>query len=699
MATNPLQRILIVEDEPDIQAIAKLALEAVGGFTVQVCSSGSEALKIAPQFAPDLILLDVMMPGMNGLMALQALRAIPETQTTPVIFITAKVQPQEVAQYRDLGALDVIPKPFDPMTLASTISASWERRTSSSLLQTHDHLDHLRTRYISRIQEKLHQIDTLWLELSRRQWNNETAQTLRRLAHNLVGSGATFGLPIISDLARNLEWSVSEQLKLGFPPTTEQQRQIEQSISQLKSAYENIRRGSSGSTFNQALALEQANLAPSPPMIERQRASQNKINNRLIYLLTDNTERAQDLALQVSYFGYTANIVVDIKHLSQAIQHAFPAAIVIDSSLLQHGGAEMLMKIRTNQPAPPIFFISSQDDISTRLQAVQAGGEAYFTIPVNISSLIDKLDSLSSHHEIEPYRILVVDDETELAHYYAHTLEQAGMLTEVVNNPLQIMHTLVDFMPDLILMDMYMPNCSGLQLAAVIRQLESFVSTPIVFLSMEDNLDRQLEAIRIGGDDFLTKPIQPAQLVSAVNSRVKRSRVLRSLMVRDSLTGLLKHTVLKDRLHLEIARAQRQASKLTFVMIDIDRFKTINDTYGHATGDRVIKSLSRLLQQRLRKTDVIGRYGGEEFALILPDTDGETALWVLDELRKGFAHIRQQASEAAFFATFSGGIAEFPAYSTADQIIDAADRALYEAKHAGRNQIKLSKGEQTLERS
>src|SRR5690606_26352578 len=100
------------------------------------------------------------------------------------------------------------------------------------------------------------------------------------------------------------------------------------------------------------------------------------------------------------------------------------------------------------------------------------GGEAYFTIPVNISSLIDKLDSLSSHHEIEPYRILVVDDETELAHYYAHTLEQAGMLTEVVNNPLQIMHTLVDFMPDLILMDMYMPNCSGLQLAAVIRQLE-----------------------------------------------------------------------------------------------------------------------------------------------------------------------------------------------------------------------------------
>lgn len=123
---KPLDRILYVEDEPDIQQIARLALELVGKFTVHVCSSGAEALADAPAFNPDLILLDVMMPGMDGPTTLKALREIPATARTPVVFMTAKVQPNEVAQYRALGALDVITKPFDPMTLPDAIRAIWD---------------------------------------------------------------------------------------------------------------------------------------------------------------------------------------------------------------------------------------------------------------------------------------------------------------------------------------------------------------------------------------------------------------------------------------------------------------------------------------------------------------------------------------------------------------------------------------------
>ena len=122
---SELKRILYVEDEPDIQAVAKLALEMVGGFTVRVCSSGEEALKVATDFAPDMILLDVMMPGMDGPSTLKALRNLPSLAKIPVAFMTAKVQPQEVEQYRSLGALDVIAKPFDPMTLADQVRAIW----------------------------------------------------------------------------------------------------------------------------------------------------------------------------------------------------------------------------------------------------------------------------------------------------------------------------------------------------------------------------------------------------------------------------------------------------------------------------------------------------------------------------------------------------------------------------------------------
>lgn len=128
MTTPPLTRILYVEDEPDIQAIARLALETIGGFTIEICSSGSAAIEAVQRFAPDLILLDVMMPGMDGIDTFKALREIPQTVTTPVIFMTAKAQKQEIERYKELGAVDVIPKPFDPMTLAAVIKDIWQRR-------------------------------------------------------------------------------------------------------------------------------------------------------------------------------------------------------------------------------------------------------------------------------------------------------------------------------------------------------------------------------------------------------------------------------------------------------------------------------------------------------------------------------------------------------------------------------------------
>ena len=128
MSSDTLQRILYVEDEPDIQAVARMALEAVGGFTLQVCSSGEEALQTAVEFAPDLLLLDVMMPGVDGPTTLQELRNLPDLANTPAVFMTAKVQPQEIEQFKSFGALDVIPKPFDPMTLSDQITLVWQQR-------------------------------------------------------------------------------------------------------------------------------------------------------------------------------------------------------------------------------------------------------------------------------------------------------------------------------------------------------------------------------------------------------------------------------------------------------------------------------------------------------------------------------------------------------------------------------------------
>lgn len=125
MLESQLQRILYVEDEPDIQAVAQIALENVGGFTIKVCQHGQQALAEAAAFKPDLLLLDVMMPDMDGPTTLIELHKQPELANVPAIFMTAKVQPQEVAQLRTLGAVDVITKPFDPMTLSDQIRKIW----------------------------------------------------------------------------------------------------------------------------------------------------------------------------------------------------------------------------------------------------------------------------------------------------------------------------------------------------------------------------------------------------------------------------------------------------------------------------------------------------------------------------------------------------------------------------------------------
>lgn len=209
----------------------------------------------------------------------------------------------------------------------------------------------------------------------------------------------------------------------------------------------------------------------------------------------------------------------------------------------------------------------------------------------------------------------------------------------------------------------------------------------MVFLSVEDNTERKIDAIRLGGDDFLTKPVAPDYLIASVENRIARTRSLRFFMERDSLTGLLNHSNLREQLIREIMRARRSDATLCFAMIDLDKFKQVNDTHGHLTGDRVLKSLSRMLQDNLRRTDIIGRYGGEEFGVVLINTDEEVAVGVLDKIRENFGKVRHQGERSAFYLTFSCGIACLRPDSDIDMLTQSADDALYRAKDLGRNRV------------
>lgn len=545
-----------------------------------------------------------------------------------------------------------------------------------------DALRVLRERYQKDLPAKLAEIEKL-LDALRDPTNAspETVSVFHRQVHGLTGSGATFGMSALSSAARELEATVKQALQQST--STWPEKILDTIVAQWG-------------------AVKQAATQPDIAVLKKFENSGDAIERVLavkkerghILLVEDDLEQADNLALQLGHYGYAVKVLHDTALLNAAVAEMAPMAIIMDVVFPEGNmaGPQAIKGLSDEvKTSVPVIFLSSRADIFPRLSATRAGAVAYLTKPVDIGVLVDKLDSLTSDISPDPFRVLIVDDSPSLAGYYAMTLQSAGMETVVVNDPLKTLDALHDFTPELILMDMYMPGCSGLEMAKVIRQQEAYVSTPIVFLSAETDIEKQLEALQFGADDFLTKPIQPAHLISSVTSRVQRYRVLRTFMVRDSLTGLLNHTKIKEELELEIMRATRQSNTFIFAMIDIDFFKKVNDNYGHPEGDRVIKSLSRLLQQRLRKTDIIGRYGGEEFAVVLKDTDEKNAFIALDNIRKAFEQIVQHAENGEFSVTVSCGLAAFPRFSSAAELNNAADRALYAAKGGGRNCVVIAR--------
>lgn len=413
-----------------------------------------------------------------------------------------------------------------------------------------------------------------------------------------------------------------------------------------------------------------------------------------IYLALQDTQRAERLAQQLEFFGLTAQALNDAHTFRAAIAERHPAAIVMDVDFAG-AGLELAESLQQGleQKIPLLFFSHHETDTPTRLAAVRAGGQEFFTGSLDASSLLERIEVLTHVAQYDPYKVLIIDDSKAQATHTERVLNSAGILTHTLTEPIYAMDALAEFQPDLIILDMYMPECNGAELAKVIRHNDRYVSVPIIYLSAEDDLDKQLDAMSEGGDDFLTKPIKPRHLIATVRNRAARARNLKARMVRDSLTGLYNHTHTLQLLEDACFRARRDSRPLAFAMLDIDHFKKVNDTYGHPMGDRVIKSLALFLKQRLRKTDHIGRYGGEEFAVVLPDTDEQSALRVLEEIRQRFAEINYPAQPQDLSCTFSCGIATLQPGVNANSLSKQADEALYRAKRGGRNRIELYRPE------
>lgn len=492
--------------------------------------------------------------------------------------------------------------------------------------------------------------------------------------HKLAGSGGTFGFPELSSQARALEVTVKAWLDAVGPVPAKEWDLWRSSVLALRSAVE------------PPTPARPSAAMPSPGG----KAAEGKGPVRLQLVLAD-SEVAAGLQQGLEPFGYSVRTSADLAQALSEAQAALPDVLLLQIAddpgfMVQCVGASHQLAQMQGRHIP-VVFLAPNASFELKLAAASAGGDLFFALPVDAPTVAAGIERLLRDARQPPFRVLIVDDDEALAEHYCLTLRAAGLLAERVSKAATVMPTLQRLRPDVLLMDLYMPECFGADLARVIRYDESWQSLPIIFVSAESDLDRQKLALGSGADDFLVKPIQDAQLVAAVRARALRARRLSELMSQDGLTGLLKHASIKDRLAQELDRASRHGKPVAAVMVDIDFFKRVNDSWGHPMGDQVIKTLGQMLRQRLRRQDSVGRYGGEEFLAVLPECSAADAGRLLDDIRERFAAVTFTSAGHPFSVTLSAGIASSEMFRTEQDILAAADAALYQAKHSGRNRV------------
>ena len=497
-------------------------------------------------------------------------------------------------------------------------------------------------------------------------------QGMREQLHKLAGAAGTFGYASLGAHARTLELSSVALLSSSNATQLHAHAQAVIHFSQQEFA-----------------------LSTAPDSSERVALALNNSAdlNRRIYILVPEQQLGENLQTTLHSFGYAVEHLRTSSAMLEAVNRQLPDVLIIDSRLdeQQPDGLVFARDLIAQLPLPlPLLIISEQHDFNTRLRAVRVGVAGFFNKPVNFNALESRLDGIFAQQRGEPFRVLIIDDDIELSKRYRLVLDNAGMQVETLSQPENIDRVMHSFNPEVVLLDVHMPLCSGPELAQIIRFNDAWLRVPIIYLSAETDISKQIKALLKAGDDFVTKPISDNSLVASVLARAQRARLLSNALSRDSLTGLLKHADIKEQVATEVERAARRGTSTCVAMLDLDNFKQVNDQYGHAVGDNVIRALSNLLRQRLRRIDSLGRYGGEEFTAVLPECNLEQAKRILDEIRERFAELPFIANETSFNVTFSAGIAQSDSQTSASQLIELADKALYAAKAAGRNQVHCS---------
>lgn len=320
-----------------------------------------------------------------------------------------------------------------------------------------------------------------------------------------------------------------------------------------------------------------------------------KTNNRLIYFAEDDNEYATILKVELEKDGHDIRHFSNLKDFESACYNKLPAIVIMDMLFdsPNQTGAHTISSLKDHfSNFPPVIFLSAYNDIYSRLAAVRAGADRYLTKPTDFNKLRKTIDNMITVEDSEPYRVLIIDDSESILVYYEAILKSAGIEVKTLSNPLDCLAMLSEFKPELVVVDIFMPECSGFELAQIIRQDDIWSLIPIIFLTSEFDEETQNNALASGADEFIIKPAEPDYFITSVISKVKRARAISELH-RD-----FKNTLRESRYQLATMNQHD-----VVIVTDIDgMIKNVNDKFcqisGYARNELIGKECEVLKSER-----------------------------------------------------------------------------------------------------